>query len=85
MAGSRNLGKLPHLVLAAGLTASLVGCGGGLNSGPVFAPIPATAAAPSVAVNTKATLALLETTDLHTLIRNSSSRKNDNFQMLPHP
>ncbi|GAC1357958.1 MAG: bifunctional 2',3'-cyclic-nucleotide 2'-phosphodiesterase/3'-nucleotidase [Variovorax sp.] len=37
-----------------------------MNSGPVFAPIPATAAAPSVAVNTKATLALLETTDLHT-------------------
>lgn len=62
MANFNYCGRWSYLLLATGLTVSLVGCGGDADSGSA----PTAATVPPVAVNTKATMALLETTDLHT-------------------
>ena len=61
MAAATYPGNLPLLLLATGLTLSIAGCGGSDSDSPAPAPVPK-----PVAVNSKATIALLETTDLHT-------------------
>ena len=58
MTAPERFGPMASLFLLVSLTASVTGCGGSDTA----APPPA----PAVAANTKATLALLETTDLHT-------------------